>query len=129
MPTTLTKTDRAALELALKLTLAEPDRTEQIGCKLAEDGWFDAATFASYHRQCDALHLAPWESPPCWIDDPDATLAAPNNVPWAHGAHEAARLVKRMMVLGISKYHPDPLGAIEAAKARRTRLMPTRCAL
>jgi hypothetical protein len=28
-------------------------------------------------------------------------------------------LLKEMMALGISKYHPDPLAAMEAAKCRR----------
>jgi hypothetical protein len=115
-----TKIDIAALELALAQTLAEPDRVEQVTSKLRDEDRMSVAEFCSYHRQSDTLHLEPWESPPCWIDDPAATLAAPNNVPWAYGAHEAAQLVKQMQALGISKYHPDPLAAIEAAKARRT---------
>ena len=42
MDTELTKTDREALELALKLTLADPDpdRVEQAKWKLKHDGWF-----------------------------------------------------------------------------------------
>jgi hypothetical protein len=119
MPTTLTQTDRAALELALKLTRAEPNRAEQIEWKLKEDGWLATAMFASYHRQCDALNLCD-EIPPCDIDDPDVALKGPNEGPWCWGAHEAARLVKRMMAHGISRFHPSPLEAIEAAKARRT---------
>jgi hypothetical protein len=32
------------------------------------------------------------------------------------GSHEAARLLKQMLALGISRYHPDPVAAIEDAQ-------------
>jgi hypothetical protein len=115
----MTPTDREALALALKLTMAEPLRTEQIERMLAEDGWESAAMFACYHRQCQALNLFN-ETPPMDVDDPDAALAGPNDYDWCSEVHEAARLAKQMQALGISRFHPDPPAAIEAAKARRT---------
>lgn len=111
----LTPTDMAALELALELMRAEPDRAEQIEWKLANEGWESAARFAAYHRQCAALNLGS-ETAPCDIDDPAAALKGPNDVSWHWGEHKAARLVIKMRAHGVSRFDPDPLGAIEAAK-------------
>jgi hypothetical protein len=113
----LSKTDRAALELALEQMQAEgPEPAEQLEWKEAHFGWFDAATLAVYHCQRKALNLKPWESPPCWIDDPDEVMAKPMN---HRGEHQAAKLLRTMLDFGISSYHPDPVAAIEAARARR----------
>ena len=116
----MNKIDRAALELAIAQTLAKPDRVDQIEWKLKEDGWLATAMFASYHCQCDALNLC-GEIPPCEIDDPEVALRGPNEGAWCWGARDAARLLKQMTALGISKYHPDPPAAIAAAKAARRK--------
>lgn len=112
-----TKNDIAALELALAQTLAEPDRVEQITSKLQDEDRMSVAEFCAYHRQCNTLNLEPWESPPCWIDDPDEVLAETYRS-WGDAENErpAAILLQKMLALGISKYHPDPLAAIEAAR-------------
>jgi hypothetical protein len=59
---------KAALELALQMTLKENDagRVEQVRGMLRDRSrsWLDVATFASYHQQCRNLHLKPWETPP-----------------------------------------------------------------
>ena len=94
--------------------MADPLRTEQVESML-DDGWLEAAPFFSYASQCDTLGLCA-EIAPCQIDDPDATLAGPNDDAWCWGAHEGARLLRQMPALGVSKYHPDPLKAIEHAK-------------
>jgi hypothetical protein len=108
-PPLLTKTDIAALELALKLAREEsPGRAQQLALKLAEDGWWPTARFAAYSCQVDRLHLKPWEHPPCWCDDPDD-----------YPDREAARLLKRMLAAGISQFDPDPMAALEAAKKAR----------
>ena len=68
---TIEKNDLNALELAIAQTLAEDaGRREQVEHMLAED-WWHGATFSSYHRQCDSLHLKVWESPPCCCDVDD----------------------------------------------------------
>jgi hypothetical protein len=109
----LSKIDRAALVLALDMTLKEPDRerVEQVQYMLNKDGWYEAATFCSYHRQTSSLGLRPWEDPPCAIDDPDEVLAGRAE------SHRkmAASLCKEMMGLGVSVWHPDPRAALEAA--------------
>jgi hypothetical protein len=106
--------DRAAFELAIELTRAEADRREQIDHMLADDPRIEVGQFASYHRQVNALRLRPWEPPPCHINDADETLAQPEQP--GDGKHAAARLLKQMLALGVSKWHPDPLAAIEQAK-------------
>jgi hypothetical protein len=108
-PPPLTQNDIAALELALKLMREESEgRAQQLALKLAEDGWWSTARFAAYSCQVDSLHLKPWEHPPCWVDDPDD-----------YPDREAVRLLKRMEAAGISKYDPDPMAALEAAKKAR----------
>jgi hypothetical protein len=108
--------DFAALELALKQTLAEQGRVEQVQSMLQERDRMEVAQFCAYHRQCETLHLGATQTPPCWIGDPDAVLAG-NYAGWGDADSErpAARLLKQMLNLGISKYHPDPLAAIKAA--------------
>jgi hypothetical protein len=51
------------------------------------------------------------------IDDPDEELAAPSVR--AHGRAQAARLLREMLDAGISRYHPDPVAALKAAKRRK----------
>jgi hypothetical protein len=112
----LTPTDKAALELAIDLA-RKGDRAsqQQIDAMLKERPWQDVAEFAAYGCQCDALRLKPWQPPPCWaeIDDQD------NEAGPISGHRAAAELLRRMQALGISRWHPDPLAAIEAAEAER----------
>jgi hypothetical protein len=106
----MTRHDRAALKLAVEQARAEDaGRDEQIRRMLRDDGWEEAATFAAYHCQIHALHLKPWEEPPCAADEggPDER------------DKEAQRLLRQMLALGVSRWHPDPLAAIEAAKQRK----------
>jgi hypothetical protein len=99
--------DRAALELALRQTLEEKDRgrVEQVQSMLEGRTRLEVMKFCSFHRQTAALHLKPWELPPC-LGDYNAT-----------GRDEQAyRLLKRMRKAGVSRWHPDPLRAVEAAE-------------
>ena len=109
------KLDRAALELAVKLCRAESVHAEQIADKLKDEPWETVAEFCAYHCQMDSLNLKPWEIPPCEINNPDDPDDLPR--PYA-GRYEAAKLLKRMLAAGVSKYHPDPLAAIAAAETQ-----------
>jgi hypothetical protein len=108
-----------ALNLAMEQKKREPNRAEQLASKLADESWIEVAQFASYHCQMEKLHLDPADSPPCWIDDPDAVLAGKNDNGWCYESNEAAQLLKRMLACGVSKYHPDPIEAIKKAEKRR----------
>jgi hypothetical protein len=94
-----------------------PRDAEYIDAKLEREGFKEAGRFADYSAQVRSLRLPPWAYPPCWIslDEIDALIAAGDD---PHGKHIAAKLLKRMLALGISKYHPDPMAAIEAATKR-----------
>lgn len=111
---TTNEADQAALEMAIARILGnrEHPQHEQIKAKLASEPWADVAAFAASSEQIDALNLKPWQAPPSHIDDPDAVIALGT----AHPDHAAAKLLKRMLSHGVSKYAPDPLLAIEEAK-------------
>jgi hypothetical protein len=65
--------------------------------------WASVAEFCAYSEQMANLHLKPWQEPPMHVD-PDNPKA---------GEAEAAALLRRMLQAGISRWHPDPLAALE----------------
>jgi hypothetical protein len=112
----MTDADGAAYKLAIETARAHDEgRRQQIDDFLRERPFEDVGRFASYGCQVRSLHLPPWAYPPCWIslDEIDALIAAGDD--GIRGKYVAAKLLKRMLALGISNYHPDPLAAIEAA--------------
>jgi hypothetical protein len=92
--------DADALRRCLDLMAADPEWSEFIASKLRNSTWFEAASFAAYSLQADALGLRPWQTPPAMAGDP-----------------AAAALVRRLRAAGLSRYEPDPLAAL--AKAER----------
>jgi hypothetical protein len=106
----LSPIDRDALSRALAIEQAsdEPGRREQ------NRDWFDAAKSASYACQRRALGLKPWQSPPCYGD--------------AHPGHDghadAAVLLKRLLDNNLSRWEPDPIGALQAIEARAHGELP-----
>jgi hypothetical protein len=113
----LSKVDREALQHAIEMVRAEgPNETRWIDDHLRTNGFFEAGHLASYHRQYRALQLKPWEFPPIWIDDVRATLKEP---PDFKDRHRAAKLLRRLLAAGLSRYEPDPLTALERAEAER----------
>ena len=98
----MTKHDRDALKLALEQArAADADHDEQIRFLLREGGWQEAAIFAAYHWR-----LRPWEEPPCCTDEDDP----------GERDKDAHKLLRQMLALGVLRWHPNPLAAIEAAK-------------
>jgi hypothetical protein len=113
----MNQNDIDALSLAMEIMKREPGRKEQLESKLEDEPWIEVAEFASYHCQMNALRLDSADSPPCWIKNPDTVLAEnKGDRPWHYGEREAALLLKKMLALGISQYHPDPVAAIEDAQ-------------
>ena len=116
-PAGLTATDREALEraIAMKRQMSEADRLQVAGM-LKEKPWRETAEFCSYGCQCDRLQLKPWQWPPCEVDPDWAEYTDDDH----HGRIAAARLLERMLALGISRWEPDPVAAIvEAERARK----------
>src|SRR5262245_15434009 len=116
----MTRTDRAALKLAIA-ACTEGDATELRDLIKSRDGsWEEAAKFSARCMQARHLKLKPWEVPPARIvnpDDPDEGFYHPDQPGTASdGRVQAAALLRRMLALGVSKWHPDPLAAIEEAE-------------
>jgi len=124
----LSRVDREALTRAIEICRTprkdDPGRPEQIDHFLATRPWFNVATFAAQCCQRDALRPKLWQPTPCRIADVEATLARGND--GINGAYAAAKLLKRMLAAGLSRYEPEPLKALaEAAQARRQRAKQT----
>jgi hypothetical protein len=100
--TKVSKVDREALKRALVLAKAsdERGRREQIE-SMQERDWFEAAHFAAYHCQVNALQLRPWQSPPLYGRDADAAV-----------------LLRKLLDAGLSRYEPNPVAALAAIEAR-----------
>jgi hypothetical protein len=110
--------DRAAMRRAIALTRAESEpRCRQVDAKLASEPWEKVGAFCAYHCQMRTLGLAPWQRPPCLIEDPEVVLLASDD--GFSGKHNAARLLQRMRRLRVSKFDPNPMKAIEAAEKTR----------
>ena len=115
----LSPVDCEALERAIQLTRnsGESGRREQIDHFLATRRWFDVALFCVYSCQFDAISPRLWQPVPSDIDDIEATLAARDD--GTRGRFAAAKLLKKMLAAGLSRYEPDPLKALAEAKTRR----------
>jgi hypothetical protein len=110
--------DREAFTLAIEMARNEdPGRRNQIDDFLRTRSFEEVGRFASYHCQTRALNLPPWQHPPCQIDvvDTEKIIAAGDDL---HGKFVAAKLLRRMLELGLSKFCPDPMAAITTAEAK-----------
>ena len=108
--------DRDALERALVACRAvSAARAKQLDSKLHDEPWEEVAQFASSCAQGRALDLMPWQSPPCRANL--GALSEPFGDPRA--APESAELLRRLLDAGLSRFEPDPLGAIEEAEGKR----------
>jgi hypothetical protein len=100
-----------ALRLAFaRFQASSKVRAAQLKSMLKDRPWEDVARFAAYCCQIDALHLKPWQTPPCAVRD--------ENEPRV-GEEDAARLLRRMLKAGISEFHPDPMAALDRHEVRR----------
>jgi hypothetical protein len=92
------------------------ERRDQVQYKLEHGGFDETAEFCAYFLQCEhlaePLGLRPWHPPPSSVD-----LRSPEDV-----ACPSGQLLLRMLDLGISRYHPDPLAALASAERRATEL-------
>jgi hypothetical protein len=101
------------VERALQTAMKDRERVAQLTAMLDEDGWAEAAKFASYDHQCAALNLKPWERPPChdyWLDG-DRVVRD----------EKGGDLADELTAAGLSVWEPDPQRALAKARQRRTR--------
>ena len=120
---TLSETDRAALTLAIeRARTQDAGFAQQIDRMLADTDWMEVGMFLAACCQRQTLRLKPWQIPPCRIRDPDhPDRSRDRRYGEIDGRYEAARLLRRMYDLGISRWHPDPLAAIEEKLEEKDR--------
>ena len=99
--------DEAALELCIRTAMMNKSMRSHVESMLKDRPFVEVAKFASYSCQYDALNLQPWDVAPCDADE---------NID-----DGAGKLLRRMLAAGISRFHPDPLAALDrpGALARR----------
>ena len=103
--------DRAALQAAIEMMRNESRASaDQIDARLSREDFQQAAEFAAYHCQCKTLRLKPWQPPPMCVQ-PNPDPGAPDD--GIMGWKRAETLLMRMLAAGLSKYEPDPLGALD----------------
>jgi hypothetical protein len=106
-----------ALTLAIEVTRKEsPARRRQVDDFLSSREWLDVATFCAASAQERALRLPPWQPPPCDIGNIAAALKDQDET---RGYRAGALLLQRMERCGVSRWHPDPVAACEAAEAEK----------
>jgi hypothetical protein len=107
--------DVEALDRALSIALADDERTgsDQMKYFLANDGWWWAASSASYCLQCNNLGLKPWQEPPCH-GEPCPITGRVNA--------DASKLMKRLISYGLSKYECNPINAIAAVTVKKRKI-------
>jgi hypothetical protein len=112
----LSDIDWQALELAIEI--GRTLRPDLIDRYLAEKPWLDAAIDASHICQTLKLSLRPWECwPPCAVEVGEADTPGLEH----RGIAKSALLLRKMLLLGISRWDPDPIAAIAAAETERDR--------
>jgi hypothetical protein len=117
----LSRVDKAALERAIELRRdsGERGRAEQIDELIAEEGWFSTAEFAACGCQRKNLQIRMWQPCPAEIPIDEIASIIAKGPDGKSGYFAAAKILRRMLLLGISRYEPDPMQAIATAKAKR----------
>ena len=110
--------DKAALERAIELYRAgSPTQRKTIDVLFARgDSWENIARYAAFHMQVTNLHLPPWQPAPCDIGNRNMA-AVLTETDEQRGYRAAALLRARMERCGVSRWHPSPVAACEAAEA------------
>ena len=112
----MTPIDQDALERAIEAIRKSNagGAVLQIEQRLEREGFEVAGKSAAYSQQVDNLHLMPWEVPPCWVAPANIEdlLATSPDADDTHGWRDAARLLKRLLDAGLSRFEPDPANAL-----------------
>jgi hypothetical protein len=109
----MTRADREAMAAAIELLRADPELRTQLEAMLQTQPWEQVGLFAVGLSQVRSLRLRPWEAPPC----DTANVKQPSD---CYGARpNEVALLRKLLALGISRYHPDPMQALAAAEAKQ----------
>jgi hypothetical protein len=114
----INQTDLVALRksLAIMRASSDPADGQYVAMHLQDERWDEVAANCAHTLQSRSLALKPWQVPPCHITDIAASLEVPEND--HRGFRPAARMLRRMLALGVSKFDPDPVRAISDAEQR-----------
>jgi hypothetical protein len=117
----LSPADREALTRALAIARnsREPGEREMLDRLEKEEGWLVAAEQAVYHCQLELIRPRLWQPMPHDIDPADIETIIARGDDGVNGNFRAAKLLKKMLKAGLSRYEPDVVGALERAEARR----------
>jgi hypothetical protein len=99
--------DHEALKYGYEKIIHGPDKkaAKRLKEMAAEDGWQAAAERAASQLQVEALHLRPWEQPPCYAR-PGGSL--PEN-----------KLLDKLLAAGFSRWHADPTEVLVGSRPVR----------
>ena len=98
----------------------DKELAQQIRELETEQGWWEGAIQAVYSLQCDHLALDS-EEPPCCIraDEIDAIISRGPSA--ENRSYDSARLLKKMLAAGVSKFDPQPIDSLAAVQQKRKR--------
>jgi hypothetical protein len=121
-PGKLTEVDREAMTRAIEMARQRcAADCEQIEEMLRERPRHECGAFAAYSAQCHALGLRPWQTPPCELTDSDRALDSVRGDDDPRGSRAAARLLRRLREVGLSRYEITNRTASLAPHASYTR--------
>jgi hypothetical protein len=121
-PGKLTEVDREAMMRAIEMARQRcAADCEQIEEMLRERPRHECGAFAAYSAQCHALGLRPWQTPPCELTDSDRALDSVRGDDDPRGSRAAARLLRRLREVGLSRYEITNRTASLAPHASYTR--------
>jgi hypothetical protein len=103
--------DDDALQRCLEIARRDLGRAKQLDSMLEDQDWYEVARFAASCVQGHALRLKLWETPPC---SESAVEDEPKPFDPA-----AQALLRKMLKAGLSRYEPDPIGALEMSYSLR----------
>jgi hypothetical protein len=119
--TKLSPVDIEACERAIAIMRnSGPDRAEQLDRLLQEDDWQGAADLAVYHCQRELIRPRLWQPTPADIDPADIEAIIAKGDDGKAGRFVAAKLLRKMLRAGLSRFEPQPIEALAAAKAKRS---------
>ena len=98
----------AALKLAMQKACKDKSRKQQLESMLEDRSWHEVAEFAADCCQHKNLQLKPWEVGSLDVDE-DEQLSNES----FDARKQAQRLLRRMLKAGVSRYHPDPMAALD----------------
>jgi hypothetical protein len=113
--------DAEAFTRAIKLYRGmSRENSEQVDFWQKRDGWLQAARYCAANCQKSLVRPKLWLQLPMYIEPSDIeTIIAQG--PDRRGKYQAARMLRKMLRAGLSRYEPQPIEALKALAIRRAQ--------